>query len=71
MTKKGDDQRKVEIVTGEQAFFALIAHDMIELSKRYRKDVDELHKIFYTISCDREKLIKWLEGKKVDKWDLL
>lgn len=49
----------------------MLAHDMIELSKKYNKDVDEVHKVFYTLSCDRDKLVKWLEGKKVDQWDTL
>ena len=59
------------VTEGEAGFFALLAADMLELAEKYKRDVDQVHRIFFEVSCDREKLVKILEGGKmiVDKWD--
>lgn len=45
---------------------------MLTLAEKYKKCVNEVHKIFYEVSCDREELIKVLEGKeKVIRWNVL
>ena len=44
---------------------------MMQLAAKYKRDVDEIHKLFFEVSCDREKLVKILEGKNVDRWSLL
>ena len=44
---------------------------MLKLAEYYKKDVKEVHRMFYEVSCDREKLIKTLECEKliVGKWN--
>lgn len=44
---------------------------MLTLADKYRRDVEEVHKAFFEFSCNREKLIKFLEGQKVEKWSIL
>ena len=74
MFKKGYEDssvRQVKITSAESAFFALLASDMLTLSEKYKRDVDDVHKLFFEVSCDREKLVKLLEGGNVSKWQLL
>lgn len=40
---------------------------MIELSEKYKRNVDEVHELFFKVSCDRDKLIKVLEGQRVNR----
>ena len=64
MVFKRDDEekRQVNVTNGEDAFFALLASDMLDLAEKYKRDVDELHRLFFEVSCDREKLIRLLDG---------
>ncbi len=57
----------MNITEGESAFFALLAADMLDLAEKYKRDVDDVHKMFFEVCCDREKLVKLLEGQKIDK----
>lgn len=43
-----------EQMSGKDALFALIAIRMMKLSQKYNKKLDELHHLFYTVSCDWE-----------------
>ena len=52
---------------GEVAYFALLASDMLELAEKYKRDVDDVHHMFFEVSCDREKLIRLLDGQKIPK----
>lgn len=62
----------MHITDGEVAFFALLAQDMLDLAEKYKRDVDEVHKLFFEVSCDRDKLVKLLDGQKgVAKWQLI
>ena len=51
----------------------MIAQDMLTLAEKHKKCVNEVHKIFYEVSCDRDELIKVLEGKgaPVTRWTVL
>lgn len=50
----------------------MIAQDMADLSTQYNRDVNELHQIFYEVSCNRDNLIKVLnKDDKVDRWTVL
>ena len=49
----------------------MIAQDMLELSEKYKKDVNDMHQLFYEVSCDREELIRLLEGQSVTQWTVL
>ena len=63
---------KVDINSGQEAYFALLAQDMISIADKYKKDVMEVHQLFYQVSCNREKLISLLSGKSgVTKWSTL
>jgi len=71
MTHENGQKREINCATGEEAFFALLAHDMIALGEKYKKDVDEVHKMFFEVNCDRNALIKRLEGEQVTQWTVL
>lgn len=67
--KKGEP---VELKSGHEAYFALLADDMIKLSVKYSKDVHDVHKLFYEVSCNRERLVSVLEEKESKcKWSQL
>lgn len=36
---------------------------MLEIASKYKRDVEEVHKIFFEVSCQKDKLIKILEGQ--------
>lgn len=38
---------QVSLDEGKQAFFALLAQDMLQLAEKYSKDIDEVHKLYY------------------------
>ena len=45
---------------------------MLTISQRFGRSMDEVHRIFYEVSCRRELLIKVLEGKKdIKPWSTL
>lgn len=65
-----EEKRQIAVTDGEVAFFALLASDMLDLAEKYKRDVDDVHRLFFEVSCDREKLVKLLEGKQnVQKWE--
>ena len=37
---------------------------MLKIAQRFEKDVMEVHKVFYEVSCDRANLVKVLNGEK-------
>ena len=42
---------------------------MLSLADKFSKDVDEVHKLFFQVSCDRERLVKYLQGdRSVHLW---
>lgn len=46
--------------------FALIAIRMMKLSQKYNKKLDELHHLFYQVSCDWSQLEALLQEQKVE-----
>ena len=54
----------VEVITGQQAYFALLAQDLINIATKYEYDIAEVHKIFYEVSCNRDKLIEVINAEK-------
>lgn len=65
-----EEKRSVAVTEGEVAFFALLASDMLDLAEKYKRDVDDVHRLFFEVSCDREKLVKLLEGSmSIQKWE--
>ncbi|CDW88076.1 UNKNOWN [Stylonychia lemnae] len=70
--KFGEEKRQVNLTNGQEAFFALLAQDLMEIADNYKRDIDEVHKIFFEVSCDREKLKKVLDGQKIPgRWQIL
>jgi hypothetical protein len=65
--KDDEDKREVKVTEGEAAYFALLASDMLDLAEKYKRDVDDVHRLFFEVSCDRDKLVKILSGQKVDR----
>jgi hypothetical protein len=53
---------RVDVNSGQQAYFALLAKEMLSLADKYKKDVHVVHKIFYGLSCNYENLIKFLDN---------
>jgi len=43
-------------MTGREAFFALVGIKMMSLSQKYNRKLEELHGLFYTVSCDWKQL---------------
>lgn len=43
-------------MTGKDALFALIGIRLMKLSQKYTRKLDELHRLFYSVSCDWELL---------------
>ena len=60
--KDDEDKREVKVTKGEAAYFALLASDMLDLAEKYKRDVDDVHRLFFEVSCDRDKLVKILSG---------
>ena len=67
----------VEIITGQQAYFALLAQDLINIATTNDYDIAEVHKIFYEVSCNRDNLIEVIRAEKnatacnVKRWQTL
>ena len=57
-------------MSGKDALFALIAIRMMKLSQKYNKKLDELHYLFYTVSCDWEQLEALLKEQKEESAEL-
>ena len=53
-----------EKMNQKDALFALIGIKMMKLSQKYNRRLDELHGIFYTVSCDWKRLEQILESHK-------
>jgi len=53
-------------MTGRDAFFALMGIKMVKLSKQYKKTLEELHDLFYSVSCDWGRLDFILNAQKED-----
>ena len=43
-------------MSARDAYFALIGIKMVALSQKYNRKLEDLHGLFYTVSCDWEKL---------------
>jgi len=43
-------------MSGTEAFFALMGIKMMKLAKKYTKTLEEIHSMFYMVSCDFELL---------------
>ena len=59
--------KPVPILTGQEAYFALLAQDMCNIASYYGKSLTDVHKIFYEVSCNREKLIQVLKDMQKNK----
>lgn len=45
-----------ELMSEKDAVFALIGIRMMKLSQKYNLKLDELHTLFYSVSCDWDQL---------------
>ena len=52
-----EDGTKVDIGSGQDAFYALLAQDMIDLASQYGKEIMDVHETFYQVSCNRDSLV--------------
>ena len=43
-------------MTGREAFFTLMGIKMMGLSQRYNRSLEDLHALFFRVSCDWKKL---------------
>ncbi len=37
----------IDLNNGKDAFFAMIAQDMLQIAQKFSKDIDEVHAIYY------------------------
>jgi len=58
--------KRVDISTGHEAYFALLAEDMFNIANSYSRPMGDVHNIFYEVSCNRDKLIQVLDAQKKD-----
>ena len=35
---------------------------MLQIASKYKRSIEDVHRIFYEVNCDRERLLKSLEG---------
>ena len=42
-----DTQGNKVLVEGNEAFFALMAQDMLSIAEKFNKEIDEVHKLFF------------------------
>ena len=61
--QEGGQQKEIKNLKSQEAFFALVARDMMLLAEKYKKSIEEVHQMFLSVSCDRASLIKLLEAK--------
>ena len=61
MVRNSEDQQELQLSSGQEAYFALLAQDMLTIAATYGRDIHEVHKIFYEVSCDRDRLIMFLK----------
>ena len=45
-----------EDMNGREAFFALMAMKMMKLAKKYSRKLEDIHGLFFMVSCDFELL---------------
>lgn len=64
-------QDPVDICTGQEAYFAILAQDMYNIADKYKMSMADVHKIFYEVNCDRDLLISYLKKGKVKLWTTL
>jgi len=52
-----------EDMNGREAFFALMAMKMMELAKKYHRKLEDMHSLFFMMSCDFQLLEQMLEAQ--------
>lgn len=50
-------------MNGREAYFALVGIRMMALSQKYNRKLEDLHIMFYTVSCDWKKLETLLQAE--------
>ena len=50
-----------QAMSKRDAYFSLIAIKMMKLSDKYKRKLEDLHDLFYTVSCDFTRLEKVLQ----------
>lgn len=58
-----DLELKSDQMNTRDAFFSLMAIKMMNLSQRYNRKLEDLHDMFYTVSCDWTRLEKVLKDQ--------
>jgi hypothetical protein len=56
-------------MTGQDAMFALIGIRMMKLSQKYNKKLDEMHHLFYSVSCDWDSLEALLQEQQTESME--
>lgn len=71
MDEEQDLNQSMEVpsdsMSTRDAFFSLMAIKMLNLSQRYNRKLEDLHYMFYTVSCDWERLEKVLQDNNNDQ----
>lgn len=53
----------MESLSGHEAYFALLAHDLLQIANDFGKNLAEVHTLFYEVSCNRDHLQKYLKAE--------
>lgn len=54
----------VDLKSGQESYFALLAAEMMKIADEYGKDVHSVHKVFYGVSCDHARMRKYFDLEK-------
>ena len=54
-------------MTGRDAYFALMAVRMLRISQKYGRNLKDLHELFYSVSCDWDRLEELLEAQRAGR----
>ena len=49
-------------MNGSEAFFALMAIKIMKLANKYNRKLDDIHSLFFMVSCDFQLLEQTLEA---------
>ena len=60
---KEDIEIKPESLSAREAYFAMVGIRMMSLSQKYNRSLEDLHKLFFTVSCDWKQLESLLQAE--------
>ena len=63
--------RTVERFTNEEGMFKRLMDDLERIGQEYGVEMEEIHKIYFDVSCSKTKLVERLKGQSFTQWNEL